>query len=166
MSDGTVLAPTLVRARKPHTCVLCGTPITKGTTHHRWAWFVDGTASTLRAHQSCDKVLLSLDYDDELCDEPVHEYVMGNRMVHKPSNPDLFVLPAKPAHLDVVGDDLADEWRAVWAALKAELDEPDDGLDIGSTCPGCRRGTLDAHLSCPTCGWENGDAPGVFGGAA
>ena len=36
---------------------------------------------------------------------------------------DDWLLPAEPAYLDTVGEDLADEWRAVWAVLRAERPE-------------------------------------------
>lgn len=62
-TSGTVL----VKARKTHRCVACEHPIRTGTVHARWAWFEDGTAQTVRAHQMCSDLDLGLDDDNMYC---------------------------------------------------------------------------------------------------
>ena len=165
------------KARKAHTCDLCATAITKGTTYRRWGWADDGSVVTVRAHLSCLTVLHNVVDCDEWSEPPVREHLADEAMQRKATNPDVNELPVEPLYLGVIAPEDADESRAVWAALKVDLDDDDHGLEDGSTCPGCLKGTLDVsagpncscHLSppctpcveqglvCDGCGWRLGD---------
>lgn len=54
------------KARKAHTCAICRQGIRPGTTYQRWAFFMDGSVSTMKAHEGCMAVLLAYPLDDVL----------------------------------------------------------------------------------------------------
>lgn len=45
--------PVRLKARKPHKCSSCGETIEKGQEYLRWAWFDEGSASTVKMHPEC-----------------------------------------------------------------------------------------------------------------
>jgi len=52
MSCGSTTRTTQ-KARQQHRCSWCGQKIEPGSLYHRWRWFDDGDASTVKMHDEC-----------------------------------------------------------------------------------------------------------------
>lgn len=48
-------------AKTTHKCSWCGQIIERETKYRRWAWFDEGTVSTIKMHLECHIACLSLD---------------------------------------------------------------------------------------------------------
>lgn len=111
MGDGVVMGQCAPKARKAHACELCGGTIAVGVRYEQWTFLYDGRPRTLRAHQSCERIRFAVVDADQWTEPPVQTWADDEYDGD---------LPAEPPHLDVVGAELADEWRAVWAAMRGD----------------------------------------------